>query len=80
MTAMGRRRMLRGVATAVIGCTLIPNMTESATRLGDELPGPPESLIKEKTQTQTQLRPPPKNRSKPRRRCGLHYHRLRCVF
>ena len=49
MTAMNRRSLLRGVAAAALGCTLIPNVTESAPRIGNELAGPPESLI-EKTQ------------------------------
>ena len=37
MTAMNRRSLLRGVAAAAIGCTLIPSVAESAPRIGNEL-------------------------------------------
>jgi len=40
MTAMNRRSLLRGVATAVIGCTLIPSVAESAPTIGNEPAGP----------------------------------------
>ena len=45
---MHRRRLLRRVAVAAIGCTVIPTVSASAQSIGNELAAPQESLI-EKT-------------------------------
>lgn len=68
MTAMNRRSLLRGVALAAFGCTLIPTIAQSAPRMASEDAGPPESPV-EKARVRRRNR---------RAVCWRHGHRTKC--
>ena len=81
MTAIDRRRFLRGAAVAALGCTLMASITESAPlTLGKGLAANAEGLTEK-----TQWGPPPppphhwNQRWGPRRwRCWWHRGRRVC--